>query len=81
MGEVKWSSGDLFVIPAAGEEGTCAHTCEDDAEEMTGGAGLYWISDSPLLAYLGVVPKVKKFEPSFFRYPHKDGRCRTRPCV
>jgi gentisate 1,2-dioxygenase len=63
VGKVSWSAGDLFVVPAGGH-GECVHTCMEDA---TGGAGLYWVNDAPLLSYLGVEPKVARFEPAFFR--------------
>jgi gentisate 1,2-dioxygenase len=62
-GKVSWSAGDLFVVPAGGQ-GECVHTC---VEDDTGGAGLYWVNDAPLLSYLGVEPKVARFEPAFFR--------------
>lgn len=64
LGVVEWSTGDLFVFPSSSEESPCTHFCADD--EGTGGAGLYWVSDAPLLSYLGVVPKVQKFKPAYF---------------
>ncbi|KAJ7566368.1 hypothetical protein O6H91_02G099500 [Diphasiastrum complanatum] len=64
--ELEWKTGDLFVIPGGKEDTSCTHECFQD--EKTGGAGLYWVSDSPLLAYLGVVPKGKKFDATFFRW-------------
>jgi gentisate 1,2-dioxygenase len=67
LGVVEWNTGDLFAVPSNKEEMPCTHTCLEDDVANTGGAGLYWVSDAPLLSYLGVVPKVKKFEPSFFR--------------
>jgi len=63
IGAVEWSTGDLFVFPSSSEESPCTHICVDDD---TGGAGLYWVSDAPLLSYLGVVPKVQKFKPAYF---------------
>ncbi|GAQ86237.1 hypothetical protein KFL_002780010 [Klebsormidium nitens] len=61
-GKVSWSAGDLFVIPAGGR-GQCSHTC---IEDESGGAGLYWVNDAPLLSYLGVEPRVARFEPAYF---------------
>jgi gentisate 1,2-dioxygenase len=64
-GDVQWKTGDMFVVPAEDGEGVCVHKCVADDEE-TGGAGLYWINDAPLLSYLGVKPTAKRFEPAFF---------------
>lgn len=84
LGVVEWSTGDLFVIPSSKEEMPCIHTCFDDDEGNTGGAGLYWVSDAPLLSYLGVMPKVKKFEPTYFRWTppslNTDIMCTKRSC-
>jgi gentisate 1,2-dioxygenase len=72
-GSVHWSKGDLFVLPYLGDlpsvcEGLqcVTHFCE--ADPTTGGCGLYWVHDEPLLRYLGAVPnkKTKRFEPAFF---------------
>lgn len=68
LGVVEWSRGDLFVFPSSSEETPCTHFCVDDEDGGTGGAGLYWVSDAPLLSYLGVVPKVLKFKPAYFRW-------------
>ncbi|KAG0631358.1 hypothetical protein M758_1G247100 [Ceratodon purpureus] len=66
LGVVEWSTGDLFVLPSSSEEMPCTHFCLGDEEAGSGGAGLYWVSDAPLLSYLGVVPKVQKFKPAYF---------------
>jgi hypothetical protein len=57
-GEVNWSQGDLFVIPQC--ESEVNHIANEDT-------AIYWITDEPLLQYLGVKPCVKKFKPTLFR--------------
>lgn len=57
LGEIRWKQGDLFVLPSTGLE--VEHAAEEDA-------ALYWVSDEPLLRYLGVAPCEKKFEPTLF---------------
>ena len=54
---ISWSTGDLFVIPAA--EAGIMHTATDDT-------AIYWVSDEPLMQYLGVKPCVKKFNATHF---------------
>ena len=55
--EVAWSMGDLFVLPANPEP--IAHTAIEDS-------AIYWVSDEPLMQYLGVAPIVQKFNPTHF---------------
>lgn len=57
-GEIEWSEGDLFVIPAAEKE--ILHSATSDS-------ALYWVHDQPLLTYLGVKPVVKKFNTTLFK--------------
>jgi gentisate 1,2-dioxygenase len=57
-GEMTWSQGDLFVLPAT--EGAVNHTAAEDT-------AIYWITDEPLLQYLGAKPSVRKFKPTLFR--------------
>jgi hypothetical protein len=57
-GEIVWSEGDLFVLPAS--ESPITHTGTSDS-------ALYWVSDEPLLQYLGVKPVTKKFQVTLFR--------------
>jgi gentisate 1,2-dioxygenase len=52
-----WSTGDLFVLPACDE--TVKHSATEDA-------AIYWVSDQPLLEYLGVKPSVRKFNVTHF---------------
>lgn len=54
---VKWGKGDLFVLPASKREVLHAAT-EDTA--------IYWVTDEPLLKYLGVSPSEEKFKVTHF---------------
>ena len=56
--EITWDEGDLFVIPASSEP---------TIHEATADTAIYWVTDEPLLAYLGVSPNTKKFSPTIFR--------------
>lgn len=60
-GLLKWSTGDLFVLPQTTK--AVNHACTSGEED----AALYWVSDEPLLKYLGVSPCEKKFEPTLFK--------------
>lgn len=53
---IEWRVGDTFVLPA---NATSAHHATDDA-------ALYWVTDEPLLRFLGVVPTTRKFAPTMF---------------
>lgn len=57
-GEISWGQGDLFVVPQTDNKIVHAATAE---------TAIYWVSDEPLLAYLGVKPCVRKFNPTVFR--------------
>ncbi len=57
FGAIDWSQGDLFVVPMNAE---LDHTARSDA-------ALYWVSDEPLVSYLGVQPGVPRFRPTLFR--------------
>lgn len=57
-GPITWSEGDLFVVPAA-DASILHHSTADTA--------IYWVTDEPLLQYLGVKPNVKKFNLTLFR--------------
>lgn len=56
-GEIEWSEGDLFVVPAC--EGPLTHSATADV-------AIYHITDEPLLRYLGVKPCELKFKPTKF---------------
>jgi hypothetical protein len=45
-------------------EGALTHSC---VSADMGGAALYWVTDEPLMDYLGVKPNGKKFEPTLFK--------------
>ncbi|MBI2709434.1 MAG: cupin domain-containing protein [Actinobacteria bacterium] len=53
---VEWSTGDFLVLP-----GGCRST-----HHATGEAVLYWVTDEPLLRYLGAAPVTKRFRPTRF---------------
>lgn len=57
-GDITWGEGDLFVLPAT--ENAVTHAGTSDS-------ALYWVSDEPLLHYLGVKPVTKKFQVTLFR--------------
>ena len=57
-GEISWAQGDLFVMPA------CEHAVKHAASSDT---AIYWVTDEPLLRYLGVKTNAKKFQPTLFR--------------
>lgn len=59
---ITWGPGDLFATPC---DESIVHECT--ASEAHGSAALYWISDAPLLTYLGVAPSGRRFEPILFR--------------
>jgi len=51
-----WGEGDLFVVPCG--DGA-VHEADDDA-------AFYWVTDEPLLRYLGVAPIEARFAPTYF---------------
>ena len=55
---IDWNEGDLFVLPATQDNVTHFSTCD---------SAVYWVTDEPLLSYLGVCPNTKKFRPTVFR--------------
>lgn len=63
-GEIEWNTGDLFVLPLT--NGTINHLCLEVKEY--GGAALYWVHDEPLMNYLGVSPRIAKFEPTLYTH-------------
>lgn len=58
FGTIEWSEGDLFVMPA---------TSEVAVHKSTADSAIYWISDEPLMKYLGVSPVTRKFEVTHFK--------------
>ena len=57
---IDWKQGDLFVVPCI-ENGET--NMKHDAIESS---ALFWVTDDPLLNYLGVIPSVPKFDITFF---------------
>jgi len=57
-GTIEWRQGDLFVLPAT--SGPAVH-------HGIGDSAIYWVSDEPLMKYLGVAPNEQKFRPTLFR--------------
>ena len=59
--EIVWEQGDLFVVPSdlGAKAKSVIHTASKDA-------ALYWVSDEPLMKYLGVAPSVEKFNVTHF---------------
>ncbi|AFY36759.1 dioxygenase [[Leptolyngbya] sp. PCC 7376] len=55
-GTLEWRKGDSFTLPM---NTGVTHYADDDA-------ALYWVHDSPMLAYLGVQPTTPRFEPAFY---------------
>ena len=59
-GAIPWAAGDMVVLPKC--NGACAHAAAAGHD-----ASLYWVSDAPLLAYLGAVPARPLFAPTVIR--------------
>ncbi|WP_319379652.1 hypothetical protein [Thiomicrorhabdus sp.] len=55
-GTVHWKEGDLFTLPAVPD---ALHTADEDT-------AIYWVTDAPLLEYLGVTPSKERFEPVLY---------------
>jgi len=55
-GTIEWKEGDLFTLPAVPD---AIHTALQDT-------AIYWVTDSPLLSYLGVTPNQERFEPVLY---------------
>jgi gentisate 1,2-dioxygenase len=53
---VRWSKGDFLVLPAGS---AATHHAEDDT-------AMYWVTDEPLLRYLGVEATTPRFRPTRF---------------
>ena len=61
-GTIEWGEGDFVVLPGGGPS---THRSTDDAL-------LYWVTDEPLLRYLGAAPTHARFAPT--RFPATDVR-------
>lgn len=56
QGTIEWKQGDLFTLPSVPD---ALHSATEDSS-------LYWVSDSPLLNYLGVAPAEQRFSPVLY---------------
>jgi gentisate 1,2-dioxygenase len=54
---IAWKTGDFFVVPGGTE---LTHSAHSDS-------ALYWISDEPLLRYLGVTATRERFSPTLYK--------------
>jgi len=54
--EIHWAAGDVMVLPMSA---SVVHTAEQRAV-------LYWVTDEPLMHYLGVAPSTTRFSPTRF---------------
>jgi gentisate 1,2-dioxygenase len=59
-GVIPWATGDMVVIPRC--PGPILHSAES-----THDCSIYWVSDEPLLRYLGVMPSEDIFQPTVIR--------------
>jgi len=54
--QIRWQRGDVFVLPAGSRS---THRATTDA-------AFYWVTDEPMLRYLGVIPGHPRFKPTMF---------------
>lgn len=59
-GTIEWKEGDLFTLPAVPD---ALHSADEDT-------AIYWVTDAPLLSYLGVTPTSERFEPVLYTKEH-----------
>lgn len=59
-GAINWALGDMVVLPKCA--GAVQHTAHADYD-----CGLYWVSDEPLLKFLGCEPSTEIFRPTVIR--------------
>ncbi len=55
--QIPWGPGDFVVLPAGGE---AVHEAEEDA-------ALYWVTDEPMVRYLGARAETPTFRPTLYR--------------
>lgn len=56
FGTINWQEGDLYTLPSVPD---ALHTADEDS-------AVYWVTDAPLLNYLGVTPDTERFEPVLY---------------
>jgi gentisate 1,2-dioxygenase len=61
-GSISWKKGDLFVLPAT--KGALSHVILSESDEPS--ASIYWLTDEPLMRYLGVSPSEERFGVAFY---------------
>ena len=61
-GSISWKKGDLFVLPAT--KGALSHVVLSECDEPS--ASIYWLTDEPLMRYLGVSPSEERFGVAFY---------------
>mmetsp|Transcript_45859 Transcript_45859/g.127275 ORF Transcript_45859/g.127275 Transcript_45859/m.127275 type:complete len:456 (-) Transcript_45859:389-1756(-) len=59
-GSIPWAMGDMVVLPRCPSE--VQHTSDASVD-----SALYWVTDEPLLRYLGVSPTEEIFKPTVIR--------------
>lgn len=59
---LSWAEGDVFVLPCGAAP---VHEADTDA-------AFYWVTDEPLLRYLGVAPVEARFAPTYFAAERLD---------
>jgi len=59
-GTIEWKEGDLFTLPAVPD---ALHSADEDT-------AIYWVTDAPVLSYLGVAPNSERFEPVLYTKEH-----------
>ncbi len=57
-GTTAWKTGDLFVLPTTAK---AVHYATQDS-------AIYWVTDSPVLKYLGAIPAAQQFSPVLFTH-------------
>lgn len=57
---INWKKGDIFVIPYIDSCKSITHIADKDSV-------LFWVNDSPLMNYLGVLPNKQKFNITHFK--------------
>ncbi len=55
-GTIEWKTGDLFTLPGLGD---ALHIATEET-------AFYWVTDEPLMEYLGVKPTINKFSPVLY---------------
>jgi len=59
-GAINWATGDMVVLPRCASRIT--HAADAGAD-----CGMYWVSDEPLMRYLGCTPTEATFHPTVIR--------------